>query len=431
MPRLYRTSSRALAVVAIATAFAAAPLTAIAQQRPTLDEFPVDAGHSIIEFSIPFAFARIKGRFTDSQGTILYDRTNPANSSVTVVIESKSIDTGWPHRDEHLRTSDFFDVEKYPKIVFQSERLRATPTGLIADGTLTLHGVTKNVSLPIQIVSGAPQRSKESGWLILNATSETKIARKDFGITGGSQYNSWFDAARAATMGDSVAISLEVEGYLPDAASERNSRVDATVARIRDSTVQRQIDRLRMVRDSAQHGRTLTGAEGPPFAAYFFGQDLTVRALIADGRIADAVALAGAMTSLFGTWRSHLLHGYALAVAGNEREAAAAFGRAKAAYTPPPPSNEKFKQVDEDWWEGNQIALGALELGQRKPASQVARALTEIYPTFSRAFVTLGRALAAEGDERGASEALATALRLDPYETRALEWSRRLRPSRE
>src|SRR5262245_35719146 len=77
-------------------------------------EYTVDFGHSIVEFSIGFAFNRVKGRFTAAKGAILYDEQNVANSSVTMVIESKSIDTGWPHRDEHLRTDDFFDVEKYP-----------------------------------------------------------------------------------------------------------------------------------------------------------------------------------------------------------------------------------------------------------------------------------------------------------------------------
>jgi polyisoprenoid-binding protein YceI len=90
---------------------------------PALREYSVDYGHTIVEFAIRFAFARVKGRFTGGQGTILYDANAPTNSSIAVVIPSKSIDTGWPHRDEHLRTSDFFDVEKFPTITFQSRRL--------------------------------------------------------------------------------------------------------------------------------------------------------------------------------------------------------------------------------------------------------------------------------------------------------------------
>jgi polyisoprenoid-binding protein YceI len=419
--------ARAGAIVAIV----AAPFTASAQQRPALEEYVVDAGHSIIEFSIPFAFTRVKGRFTEWTGTILYDRTNPVNSSVTAVIDAKSIDTGWPHRDEHLRTSDFFDVERYPKIIFQSDRLRSTPTGWIADGRLTMHGVTKAVSLPIHVVSGAPQRSPESKNLLLDASSELRIARKDFAITGGSQYNSWFTAARAATMGDSVSVSIEIEGWLPDVASQRPAGVDANVSRVKTNGITAYVDRLRQARDSADRGRTIAGTLGPAWPVYFSGQDLTVRALAGDGRIADAVALAEAMTSLFGNWRSYLLLGYALVLSGKDREAGAAFTRAKALYKPPPPSTEKFKQVDEEWWQANQLVQGALESGQRKAPVQVARLLTELYPTWARAFVTLGQTLAAEGDVRGAGEAFATALKLDPDETRAIEWNRRLRTTRE
>src|SRR5690349_6659921 len=125
----------------VAAAIALGPVTLGAQQ---LEEYVVDAGHSIAEFSIPFAFTRVKGRFTEWHGTVLYDRSSPARSSVTAVIDAKSIDTGWPHRDEHLRTSDFFDVERFPTIVFQSDSLRATSDGWLVDGRLTMHGVTRS-----------------------------------------------------------------------------------------------------------------------------------------------------------------------------------------------------------------------------------------------------------------------------------------------
>ena len=411
----------------LARTLIALPAVSHAQQQSlTVDEYSIDVGHSIVEFSIPFAFTRVKGRFTDWRGTMLYDRSNPANSSISVVMESKSIDTGWPHRDEHLRTSDFFDVERFPRIIFQSDKIRTTPSGWVADGKLTMHGVMKSVSLPFQVATGAPQRSPDSGWLILNAMSTIALARADFGIAGGSKYNSWFDAARAATMGDSVAITLEIQGWFADTASERNAAISAAVTRVKNEGVKAQIDRLRQARDSALKGRTLTGTPGPAWPAYYHGLDLTVRALVAEGRASDAVTLAGGMTSLFTTWSTHMLHGYALAAAGDDREASAAFARAKASYTPPPPSNEKFKQDDEDWWQLNQLALSALARGQRRPALEVARVLAEIYPSFSRAFVTLGRAQVANGDERAARASYSTALRLDPYETRALEWSRRV-----
>src|SRR6185436_17965460 len=110
---------------------------------PVLQEYLMDSGESILEFSVGFAFSRVKGRFNWANGTVLYDAQNPANSSVTVVIETKTIATGSDFRDEHLRSSDFFDVERYPTIVFQSERFERAGDRWIAHGALTMHGVTK------------------------------------------------------------------------------------------------------------------------------------------------------------------------------------------------------------------------------------------------------------------------------------------------
>jgi polyisoprenoid-binding protein YceI len=410
-------------IMVMVIAIALGPIILRAQQ---LEEYVVDAGHSIVEFSIPFAFTRVKGRFTQWRGTVLYDPSNPGRSSATVVIDARSIDTGWPHRDEHLRTSDFFDVERFPTIVFQSDSLRTAPNGWIMDGRLTMHGATQHVSLPVQLVSGAPRRSPESRNMILDAASTLRLARRDFGITGGSRYNSWFDAARAATMGDSVSVSLELEGWLPDAESERTVAIEAAMARIKSGGVGAQIERLRQARDSAQRGRTLAGQPGPGWPAYYRGLDLTVRGLIAEGHLSDAVALANELTALFDSWASFVLQGYALAVTGEERQSAAAFARAKSRFAPPPPSTEKFKQDDEDWWYLNQLALTGIERGHRRPAIAVARLLTELYPTFARAYVTLGRALAANGEEADARAAFAAALRLDAQETRAMEWVRRM-----
>src|SRR5262249_21977126 len=158
----------------------------------------------------------------------------PAESSVSMVLESKSIDTGWPHRDEHLRTSDFFDVDKFPTIVFQSERLVPSGSGWIAQGKLTMHGVTKDVAIPFKLLQ-PPTRNPLSNWLIMNLTGELRLARADFGILGGSTYNSWFSKARAATMADSVDISLELEAYSADAVSQRSQGVQDVLQRIQTS----------------------------------------------------------------------------------------------------------------------------------------------------------------------------------------------------
>src|SRR4029453_4061968 len=128
------TRRHALVIVACAVSPASAQAPRAKSPVPhTLREYTVDFGHSIVEFSIPFAFSRVKGRFTSAKGTILYDEANPPNSSGTMITRGKDTDTGWPHRDEHLRTDDFFDVDRYPTIVFQSDRLTRSGDGWVAN----------------------------------------------------------------------------------------------------------------------------------------------------------------------------------------------------------------------------------------------------------------------------------------------------------
>src|SRR5262245_15909720 len=277
-------------------------------QLLTIQEYAVDSGHSIVEFTVGFGLTRIKGRFPQTFGTILYDPAAPVGSSVSIVIDAKSIDTGWPHRDDHLRTDDFFDVDRFPIITFQSTSLSRTPNGYMMSGPLTMHGVTRAVPIPFRFVE-LPSRRPESGWMILNAIGSLRLAWKDFGIAGGSKHNSWFDELRKATVADSVDIDLEIEGWLQDAGSQRPKSLEPALERIRTSGVAAQIERLRTA------GATKTEAE---FAGYFHGGDLLTRALIADGRTADAVELSRGLVSLFPRLSSAcLVHGFALAAAGD------------------------------------------------------------------------------------------------------------------
>ena len=384
---------------------------------PTLREYAVDYGHTIVEFSIKFAISRVKGRFTAGKGTIIYDEVTPANSSITMIFESKSIDTGWGHRDQHLRTSDFFDVDKYPTIEFQSRRLTRTNTGWIAEGDLTMHGVTRRITMPFEFLQ-PPIRSAESRWMVMNLGGSVRLARADFGITGGSTYNSWFDRARAATMGDSVDVSFEVEGYSPDAATQRPPVIESWLDSIEAKGVQSQINRLMALK------RTRSTEE---FARYYRGGDLMVRGLISNCRLPDAVALAKAMTELFpASHGARLANGFTLDVSGDKRAAVAEYAKAKDLYRAPVRDpNEPFPQDDEEWWYMDQLTRNALEWGYADQAVQLARILTELYPQTARAFTTYGQALARSGDVRAAASAYEKALQVDPRETRALEWKRR------
>ena len=407
----------ALAVCAASTAAAQAP-RAGAPAPHALREYAVDFGHSIVEFSLGFAFSRVKGRFTNAKGTILYDEANPGSSSVTMVIETKSLDTGWPHRDEHLRTDDFFDVAKYPTIVFQSDRLTRNGERWVAEGPLTMHGVTKPVAITFRFPR-PPSRSPESGWMVMNPEGTVRLKRADFGILGGSTHNSWFNKARAATMADSVDVSLEIEAYSPDAASQRSAPIEAAMERIRANGVQSQIDRLTDAK------RTRTPAE---FEGLINGGDLVIRGLIATGRMADAVKLSGAFAELFPTaTRAAAIHGLALSISGDAKGAAREYQRMKEIFRPPVVDpNERFPQVDETWYWLDLLARTTVEWGYAAHGLTLARTVAELYPATARAHTTLGVLLAETGDAKSAATAYAKALDVDDRDTRALEWRRRL-----
>jgi polyisoprenoid-binding protein YceI len=384
---------------------------------PTLREYTVDYGHTIVEFTIKFAFSRIKGRFTAGKGTIVYDEATPANSSITMIFESKSIDTGWGNRDRHLRTSDFFDVDTYPTIEFQSRRLRQTGNGWVAEGDLTMHGVTRRITMPFEFLQ-PPTRSPQERWMVVNLGGSVRLARADFGITGGSTYNSWFDKAKAATVGDSVDVTFEVEGYSPDAASQRSPGVEAAVERIKTSGVQSQIARLTELKNTKSEQE---------FAAYFRGTELTVRGLIGACRLPDAVTLSKAMAELFPSLHSaHLINGFVLGISGDARGAAAEYAKGKEVFKPPVRDpDEQFPQDDGNWWFLDNLTRSALEWGYADQAVPLARTLTEIYPQTARAYATFGQVLARSGNTALAAAAFAKALEVDPRDTRALEWKRR------
>lgn len=206
--------------LALATAL---PITA-----PKVEEFRIDAGHSDVAFSIGFLGHPVRGRFDDIRGLIAYAPGNPSASAVTVVIGVKSIATGSAHRDEHLRSPDFFDAAKYPLIVFRSASIVRRGPALVATGPLSMHGVTRTVDIPFSETT--PLVADPHGSNLIFFSGRLRVARKDYQIMGGSKYNDWFDQLRSATMADSVDITLDVSGWTPDPL--RTTRYDATIKRI-------------------------------------------------------------------------------------------------------------------------------------------------------------------------------------------------------
>lgn len=172
-------------------------------------EYRIDPAHSIIGFAIRHLEINwIDGRFKDFTGTIRYDESDISKSSVEFTAKVESIDTGIEARDKHLRTADFFEVAKYPEMTFKSNRVeRKGKDRYVLHGDLTLKGVTKPVALPFTI-TGAIKDTRGNTRFGINA--QTKINRRDFGITYGNAL-----AGGGFDLGNEVTVNLNLEALKP------------------------------------------------------------------------------------------------------------------------------------------------------------------------------------------------------------------------
>ncbi|MCV6630696.1 MAG: YceI family protein [Flavobacteriaceae bacterium] len=110
--------------------------------------YKIDRSKSSVQFAVRNMKIRtVKGTFSGMQGTVVLDAQNPENSQFNVCIDAASVDTKSAKRDKHLRNEDFFDVDKYPKICFESTKVAQTNTGFIATGNLSMRGITKEVRI--------------------------------------------------------------------------------------------------------------------------------------------------------------------------------------------------------------------------------------------------------------------------------------------
>ncbi|HEX9945092.1 MAG TPA: YceI family protein [Thermoanaerobaculia bacterium] len=186
--------------------FAAAVLAVLAALPLRADTYTIDPGHSEVSFQIRHLVSQVRGRFNDYSGTIQMDPKNLANSSVELRIKAESIDTGVADRDKHLRSAEFFDVEKYPEITFKSTSIK--PAGkdkYNVTGNLMMHGVTKQVTLPVTFLGQASMR----GTTRAGFETETTLNRKDYGIT----WNRDIDNG-GVLLGDDVKVAINLETVL-------------------------------------------------------------------------------------------------------------------------------------------------------------------------------------------------------------------------
>ena len=237
---------RALALPAAAVlliAFRTAPGMAQLAGSPLPQRFEINPAHSQVSFSVRFmGLSNVRGAFATFEGSILYFADQPELSSVSVVILARSINTNAADRDRHLRSPDFLDVERYPHITFRSTIVRRSPSGLIADGQFTLHGVTRRISLPFTMLN--PPVADAWGNARMTLQSQYRLDRKEYGVLGTAFWNSEFDPGRMA-VGDDVEIDLLVSAIVPNVGRWADPFGDSLLAEVRRRGVPATVAQLR------------------------------------------------------------------------------------------------------------------------------------------------------------------------------------------
>ena len=173
-------------------------LLALAPAASAADTFEVDASHSVVGFGIThLKVSRFYGRFNDVSGKIVVD-ADPAKCSVEIKVKAASVDTANGNRDKHLRSQDFFSVEEFPDITFKSTSVKKTEKGWDVTGTFTLHGVSKEITVPVEHL-GTGQHPR--GGTLAGFEAVFTIKRSDYGMTYGLP-----DA-----LGDEVKLHIAIE----------------------------------------------------------------------------------------------------------------------------------------------------------------------------------------------------------------------------
>jgi len=166
----------------------------------------IDPVHSVAEFKVKhLMIANVKGQFTGVSGALSLDDSDLTLSRVEATIDAASINTREPQRDTHLKSADFFDVEKYPTLSFKSTHVSRNADGeLQVAGDLNIHGVTRNVTFEVE--GPTPPQKDPWGNTRVGLSATTKINRKDFGLT-------WSPVLETGGLmvGEEVTLTLEVE----------------------------------------------------------------------------------------------------------------------------------------------------------------------------------------------------------------------------
>jgi polyisoprenoid-binding protein YceI len=192
-------------------------MVSVGSAQAEMKTYKVDPRHSEASFQVRHMMvAKVRGRFTEFTGEIQVDPAKPETGAVQFTIQAKSVNTGVDQRDNHLRSDAFFDVEKFPEITFKSEKIVAKgPDDFEVTGPFTMHGVTKQVTLPVKMTGKiADRRGDRYGFEVT-----TVLNRKDYGIN----YNKVLDNG-GVQVGDEVTVDINLEAAEPRPEGEGRPR---------------------------------------------------------------------------------------------------------------------------------------------------------------------------------------------------------------
>jgi len=178
----------------------------LVQPQTSTTTWNLDPAQSVAEFKVKhMMIANVKGHFSKVSGVLIRDESNPANDRVEATIEAASIETRNEQRDGHLKSADFFHVEKFPTLHFKSTGISVVGDGeLSVEGDLTIRGVTRKVRFAVE--GPTPPAKDPWGSTRIGVSASTKINRKDFGLT----WNAALETG-GILVGDDVTITLDTQ----------------------------------------------------------------------------------------------------------------------------------------------------------------------------------------------------------------------------
>jgi polyisoprenoid-binding protein YceI len=181
-------------------------MTTLTASQTAVSTWNIDPAHSVAEFKVKhMMISNVKGQFTAVAGTLAYDESDITNSKIEASIDAASINTREEQRDAHLKSADFFDVEKFPNLAFKSTKVTRSASGDVqVQGEVTIHGVTRNVTFEVE----GPTAPGKDPWgnTRIGLAATTKINRKDYGLT----WNAALETG-GILVGEDVTITLDVQ----------------------------------------------------------------------------------------------------------------------------------------------------------------------------------------------------------------------------